>query len=203
MVLSGFSNHSKSEDVIPPLVTAVDRMCQDSDINKTKFIKGEIIDILLNILSYHEKCAAVVGECLRALVNLSSVTPCPTRIRSDNSFKLYVRCLRLHDKIEVVAQWGSNLIYTSSVDEKTRSRLGEMKACEAIIAVLQKHGANNTRVAMWACRALVALSMHDPNKLRFVNSETCSSTIKALEVRYCCFSNLLDVRCSLKWIFVW
>ena len=59
---------------------------------------------------------------------------------------------------------------------------GNMKACDTINAALRFHSATDANVATWACKSLVALSMFDVNKQRFVNSETCSCVIKALQV---------------------
>jgi hypothetical protein len=145
-------------------------------------MKGNIIEILLNVMERHEKSAAVVGETFRALVNLSTLQPCPLKIRVEESFKLYVRGMKIHEKIENVARWGCNLIFACAIDDQTRSRLGDLKACEAVVVALQKHGVASSQLATWACKALVALSLFEPNKLRFVNSETCSAIIKILEV---------------------
>ena len=60
--------------------------------------------------------------------------------------------------------------------------VGNMKACDTITTALRFHSANDAQVAIWACKSLVALSMHDVNKQRFVNNETCNCVVKALQV---------------------
>ena len=57
-----------------------------------------------------------------------------------------------------------------------------MKACETINTALRFHSTNDSQVAIWACKSLVALSMYDVNKQRFVNNETCNCIVKALQV---------------------
>lgn len=163
------------------LATATERLCVDSEANQLKFLKAQIVEVLLSVITKHEKNAAVVGESFRALVTLSSVRPCPQKIRTEESFRIYVHGLRVHDKSEYVARWGCNLIYSCAVDDHSRMILGSNRACEAVIVALQKHSNQSAVAALWGCKALVALSVLDSNKSRFINSETCVAVVKALE----------------------
>ena len=184
LVLAGLEQHAKIDSVVTTMATATDRLCQDSESNKAKFLRGGIIEKLLTLLSLHDKSAGVAEETLRALVTISGNKPPAERIRSDDSFKLYVRGIRYHDKSEKVARWGSNLIYCCAlVDDATRVKLGEVKACDAIVGVLQKHGSVDAPAAFWASRALVALSLSVPNRMRFVHSDSCLYIVKSLDVR--------------------
>jgi hypothetical protein len=129
VVLQGFRNHVKSDSVLTALATATDRLCQDSVSNKTLFIQGEIIDLLLATMSTHEKCTALVGECLRALVTFTNIAPYPAKLRHDESLKLYIRVMRIHEKSDKVARWGCNLIYTCASEALFREKLGKSRRC--------------------------------------------------------------------------
>ena len=125
VVLQGFRNHMKSDSVLTALCTATDRLCQDSVTNKTGFVQGDIIDLLLTTMNSHEKSTALISECLRALVTFASITPFPAKLRHDESLKLYIRVMKLHEKSDKVARWGCNLIYSCASETVYREKLGE------------------------------------------------------------------------------
>ena len=84
-------------------------------------------------------------------------------------------CNNTHHHFLTLIYYPNSSLYLSNL-------IGEYKACEAVISVLHKHSIQGSISAVWACKALVALCLHEQNKLRFVNSETCTSIVKALEV---------------------
>lgn len=181
VVLLSFKHHAKSEGVLTALAIATDRLCQDSSANKIKFMQGDIIDLILTTMNEHEKCAALMGECLRALVTFTTISPYPPKLKHEESLKLFIRVMKLHEKYDKVARWGCNVIYTCASDETSREKLGNLKACDAVNSALRHHSASDGAVTTWACKSLVALSMYDVNKQRFINTETCMCVIKALQ----------------------
>jgi hypothetical protein len=118
----------------------------------------------------HEKTAYLCADVLRALITLATVDTNKPKIFHEISFRQYVKVLRSHDKDEHVARWGSNLIYVAAVVESSRVILGSVKAVEAIVNVLHRHGSENADVALWACKAIVNLGACEANRPRLSNT---------------------------------
>jgi hypothetical protein len=62
--------------------------------------------------------------------------------------------------------------------------LGNVKACDAVINVISKHGTKDADCAEWACKALVALSTLPANKAQFLTTEACTAVVASLEALY-------------------
>lgn len=206
VVLAGFTAHRDEEVVVAKLAAAVDILATNNEVNKASFASANIVDTLLACLSSHERSASVVGEIVKALITMATHEVSKQKIRSEHAVKLAVRAIRLHEKDHVVARWGCSIIYTCATDNETRSKLGEAKACEAVISILHKHvvqphhgtgghghghghghgdgrhgsSENEAAVASWGCRAIVGLSVLQRNSAKFHNMETCVAVVEAL-----------------------
>lgn len=181
IILSGLGNHSGDDRVLTKLALATDAICSGSSPNKTKFAAGDIVEILLKAMHRHERSAPFLGQALRALVTMSSHEPSKAKIRAEPSIKLYVKVMRLHEKDVEIAKRGCNMIYSCAADDLTRERLGNAKACEAVINALQKHAASVSLVASWGCKAIIDLYVLESNRSHFHNSETCAVIVGALK----------------------
>lgn len=184
LIMSALRVHLAVPSVVCKMALAIEVLCHDSGGNKLKLIAAGVIEILIQALSKHEKTAYCVADIFHALVTLSTHEDSKLKIFTENTFKMYVKALKNHDKNVHVAQWGANLIYCAAIDDHNRSKLGSLKACENIVNVLNKHGVKSPEVAQWACKAIFGLSLYAENKARFNTSETCSSLSHVLREHY-------------------
>ena len=49
MILAAFIAHNKSEGVVAAVIAAIDRLCLDSVNNKQRFLKGNVVDLLIGV----------------------------------------------------------------------------------------------------------------------------------------------------------
>ena len=68
--------------------------------------------------------------------------------------------------------------------DRKKIMLGNVKACDAVINVISKHGTKDADCAEWACKALVALSTLPANKAQFLTTEACTAVVASLEALY-------------------
>jgi len=184
LIVASINQHSSNGMVVGKLALAVDVLSQGSDVHKKKFADGGVVEILLHTIQKQERVASVVADCLRALtIMLSNETSRPL-IRSETSFRQFVKVMRTHEKDPLVAKWGCTLIYTSATDDLSRSRLGLVKACETVTSILLKHSEASADIAAWGCKAMFSLAVLDSNKSKFANSDTCKAVVIALKENY-------------------
>lgn len=173
--------HIEVSQVIAKLALAIDALAVGSEANKAKFTTLNVVSNLIIALQKHEKDSKMVADILRALVNLSSVEANKKKICTAETFKLIVRLMKMHEKSDNNGIWSCTLIYTASTSPNYRIMLGEARACEATISALAKHGEKNAELAAWGCKAVVGLSLSDPNKEYFHNPESCTALVKVLQ----------------------
>lgn len=181
LVAHALQLHMGTPSVVSKLASAIDSLAMNSEANKAKFTGLQVIEYLLTALQKHEKSAIMITDCLRALINLSTVEANKKRVFNEPAFKLYVKLMKQHEKSSQVALWSCTMIYTASYNEANRILLGGSKACENVINVLAKHGGSDPEVAAWGCKAVVGLSLADSNKERFHNPESCNAMVKVLQ----------------------
>jgi hypothetical protein len=184
VILNGYASHPNEERVVCQLAFATEAMCNNNEVNKTKFASAGIVDTLLSCLAKHERNKHVVGETFRALVTLSSHEGCKMKIRSDAAVKLCVKALRIHEKEMKVAKWGCTWVHAIATDDVARERLGLAKASEAVISVLAKHSVASIDVLVWGCKSLIGLSVLDANLFKFCNTETCAAIVAGLKAHH-------------------
>jgi hypothetical protein len=182
LVMKSLKRHMEAEEVVGKLAVAIETLCQDSPSNTKKLTDGEATGLLLTAFQRHEKSVAVVADLFRGLIILSAA-PNQQRATSQAAFALYIKAMKTHEKSAVVGRWGCNMIYSAAAvgDDRKKHMLGTVKACEAVIAVVLKHGAKSVEATEWACKALVALSTLPANKAYFLTTEACTAVVAALQ----------------------
>lgn len=211
VVVSAFFTHFTSENVVEAAAKAIDILSQNSEENRQRLANpgrmtaaatsqqqqqqpvlaggsntvnnasNDTIAKLLEALERHERFPAVVVALFRALIAMLAHESSKIKIRSETSLKTIVKAMKFHEKDPSVASWGCHLLYVASSDDSTRSRLGGLKALEVVISLLARHGPSQRQVAIYGCKAMVALAMLSSNQLRFANSsEACTAVVRTL-----------------------
>lgn len=184
LVSNSIQLHLSSAPVVAKLAGAVDVLCTNSVQNRGKFSALKTVENLIAALHKHEKNASLVIECLKALVNLAYVEGNKPKIFNEQTFRLYVKVMKLHEKNDKAAWWTCTIISSAAYNKENLLGLGQAKACENVINVLARHGEANPNVAQWGCNCVVALSLLDENKGKFHNSDACQAIVKALASHY-------------------
>ena len=189
LLIMGLTQHSAHAECIAKLAQAIEMLSQPivdsdgsvSDVTKEKFCKAGVAEVLIALLQTHERHSEVVIEVLRALITLATHPISRKFVWSDDACKLYVKVMKIHEKVEDVARWVCNMIYSQAVDNAARVRLGSARACEGVISVLLKHAEKSADVSRYACRAICGLAELDANKRKFKSSDACNAITAALK----------------------
>jgi hypothetical protein len=185
LMANALKTHISQSDVVTKIALAIDTLATNSEANKDKFAKSAVVEDLLVALQKHEKDHSMVAECFRAFVTFTTTSEViRSKIFVESVFKLMVKLMKLHEKHEKVAVNACQLLYAATTTNPNRALLGSARACETTVSVLNRHGEKSAKLAEWASKAMVGLSLLDNNKEKFHNHDSCVALVKALQTHY-------------------
>lgn len=200
---------SASRVTAPPLPTDAsalpDLYASVETTNKLKCLELKFIDVLLSALVKHEKEADMIASTFQVIVELSSLffqhPGINAQLFSDEHIKMYLKLIKIHEKIPGIALQGSVLLQTicqlnAKPVQNTVATLGELKSnndfklilCkykgpDLVLSLLTKHYKEcPSPVFLHAtCNSLVALSKIPAAFEALQSSEVCQLLLDVLK----------------------